>query len=253
VAIISELSLEKALGIPIPVLTSLTGQLITLAAVWFGAKLVWRKEERARKIQFKERQLKEFYGPLWALRQEIKELSDYRQEIGSVHSEVFAGARRRSRPLKSGEMPDKESPEFYDQEQEEYCVKQLKEVLLPAYRKMQEVFREGMWLADPETLEFWPKLVRFNELWKRGEESKMHFMVGMKVQVKERKNLTPFYMHLESKIEQLRFEILNGRSPKNRLLWSKKILGQELKPPLMTMNLQREDTDLDDFFDDPEA
>ena len=41
----------------------------------------------------------------------------------------------------------------------------FKEVLMPRYREMINVFREKMWLADPQTRTFFRDLVEFVDVW----------------------------------------------------------------------------------------
>ena len=49
----------------------------------------------------------------------------------------------------------------------EYDNRQLREELIPAYRKMVNLFRDNMWLAESETKEYFGQLIEFVELWER--------------------------------------------------------------------------------------
>jgi hypothetical protein len=63
------------------VLASLLPALLGLGGVALGAWLIQRRERVQRQLAFVERQLREFYSPMWGLRREIEVRSQLRVQI----------------------------------------------------------------------------------------------------------------------------------------------------------------------------
>jgi hypothetical protein len=71
---------------------------------------------------------------------------------------------------------------------------------------MIDVFREKMWLAQPETREFFSQLVEYVDVWDKIIARKLPHSIASSVGHTER-NLHPFYRHLQEMHDRLRMEV----------------------------------------------
>ncbi len=81
---------------------------------------------------------------------------------------------------------------------------QLREVILPLYRKMLAHFFANMWLAEPPTLAYYGVLAEFVEIWNRSES--LPSKVIKELDHNEEK-LYPFYNDLRENFERLSKEL----------------------------------------------
>ena len=88
----------------------------------------------------------------------------------------------------------------------EYDNEQLRNELLPLYRKMLSRFGENYWLAEPETRKWYSELCEFVELWERWMASSIPAKVIEKLDHSE-EGLRPFYRELEDRIDILRSKL----------------------------------------------
>ena len=77
---------------------------------------------------------------------------------------------------------------------------------MPRYREMIDVFRQKMWLAQPETREYFKQLVEYVDVWDKTLARTLPHSIASAVGHTE-KNLHPFYDHLEAMHDKLRSEI----------------------------------------------
>ena len=200
---------QVILGIPLGVFTSITALLSAVVGGIITNWLIGRREEKKRRLDFKERQLREFYGRLWGTRLEIRSLSVFR---GVIAGTTLNRAQELTKDFTLETWEEsKGSRDIVDEEHQrdiEFSNKQLHDELLPAYRKMQDVFRENIHLGDPESWAYFPLLVAFNNGWKRNNEGGWSNLPlsGSGVAVKE-DELFPFYEHLDAKVRELTAEI----------------------------------------------
>jgi hypothetical protein len=94
----------------------------------------------------------------------------------------------------------------------EYDNKQLREELMPLYRKMLDLFTEKYWLADEATRIFYQDFFEFVEIWERYLAESLPGEVLAKLDHSE-ENVLQFYEHIENKLSTLQTEI------KNQSLW----------------------------------
>jgi len=192
-----------AISIGVPALSGLAGVVI-------GAWLTGRRERRLRRLAFTERQLKDFYSPLLGLRKEIRTRSELRVKI---HNAADAAWRQLCEDARNvnvealQQLSQTRGPEFTSLI--EYDNTQLQQDLLPAYRQMVKLFRENLWLADPDTREHYPQLVEFVELWDRWLAKSIPAEVIQSLEHSE-DNLKPFYDHLDVKHDALRAKLERG-------------------------------------------
>lgn len=91
----------------------------------------------------------------------------------------------------------------------EYDNKKLQADLLPAYHQMTKLFRENLWLAEPETRSHYASLIEFVELWDRWLAKAIPAEVIERLEHSEEK-LHGFYQHLQQKHEELRQKLQAG-------------------------------------------
>jgi len=186
-------------------LPTLFSAIAGFVGVLVGAWLTGRRDRAQRKHSFIEKQLKEFYSPLLGIRSEIKMKSELRVKIqdtaGTVWQELCGEAR------KVGELEEISNsrwPEFA--KIIEYDNTQLDEELLPAYRQMLQIFRDNMWLAEPETRTFFATLLEYNEIWNRWKKKTLPPEVLQRLNHGEAP-LLPFYEHLQEKHDALQVKL----------------------------------------------
>jgi len=193
--------LRWGFSIGIPALSGLIGVVI-------GAWLSGRRETRQRRYAFIGKQLNECYSPLLGLRSEIQMLGKLRVRIQNVAEREWRSICDKYKDVAAqGEVTkylDERGKEF--DKIIKYDNQQLAEELMPAYRQMVKIFRDNMWLADPETQAYFPKLLEFVEIWERWLAGTLPREVSKALEHDE-KSLYPFYAHLQDKHDELRKKI----------------------------------------------
>ena len=191
----------------------MTAAVFALVGVFVGAAITTITSialTRAnRRHAFIERQVREFYAPLVGLRREIRTKSEFRRRISEAADATW-------RQLCSGQPGDAQreisrtrSPEF--EKIIKYDNKQLGEELLPDYRRMIEIFKTHGWLAEESTLEHYPTLIEFVELWNRSEDGALPWEVMERIGHDESK-LTPLYDDIEEHLGRLRKLLASGKT-----------------------------------------
>jgi hypothetical protein len=188
---------------------AVSGFLGVIVGAWLTACI----ERGKSRLAFCERQLRELYSPLLGIRQEISVLSEFRQEIRNAAGKVWAERCEVARSMSDIGEKEKalESERKYLPSRVEYDNAQLRERLIPAYRKMVEHFRENYWLAEFETRKYFSVLVRFVEHWERYLSETHSSEVLSQVDEGEEK-LKPFYEHLEDAHDRLRAKLESGKA-----------------------------------------
>ena len=174
-----------------------------LIGVTLGAWLSDRREKSKRRIDFVTLQLSGFYGPLVSLRAEIDARSRLRLKLeGAMDEAHMDGLLDAGQDAQRAEdVTDKVIPSMLTVMRDEDRI--FKEVLMPLYRKMLDIFREKTWLAEPETRVFLPPLVEFVDVWERHILGTMPGELILEINHTER-NLHPFYEHLATTHDRLR-------------------------------------------------
>jgi hypothetical protein len=163
--------------------------------------LTSRREKGAREVGFRKQQLEEFYGPLLAKHKEIRARSELRvklqEAIDQGHVEEMLLAGRGNIEAAS----DVHVPSIVKNVQDESAT--FRDVLMPRYREMVDVFREKMWLAEPKTREYFAGLVEFVDVWDKILDDRLPRRIAPAIGHTEN-NLKPFYAHLEEEHDRLR-------------------------------------------------
>ena len=171
----------------------------TLLAGYVGVRWGLKQVRLQKKLDFIQQQLREFYSPLLGYHKEIRAKGEMRVKISKAASEAWTDLCSKG----------PQSPETHNAEYKpygkiiEYNSEQLKNEMLPLYRKMLSTFGEKYWLAEPETRKWYSELCDFVELWNRWISDTIPADVIKKIDPGEEK-LIPFYQELETRMDVLR-------------------------------------------------
>jgi len=163
-----------------------------------------RRENAKRKLEFIKQQLQEFYGPLLSLHKEIRAHSQLRVKLQQALDDQHISAMLRARPGEVEAASDPYIPAIHENLLDEN--KTFKELLMPKYRYMVTIFQQKMWLAEPETRPFLPKLVEFVYVWDKILNGRLPPEIAGVIGHTE-ENLKPFCTHLEQMHDRLRSKI----------------------------------------------
>jgi hypothetical protein len=194
-----------AVSIAVPALAGLGGVII-------GAWLTSGREKRQRQSAYLANQAEHFYSPMLGIRNEINGRSSLRVRVQQHANAAWQQlcAETEHLPVEQRQkLTEERWPEFgriieYDNER-------LHKDLLPAYRKMLDLFRENYWLADPATREFYPEIVEFVDIWERWVDKSLPVEVLRRVNHSEEK-LVPFYNHVAETHDAIQRKLKSGAS-----------------------------------------
>ncbi|MGJ4910604.1 MULTISPECIES: hypothetical protein [unclassified Bradyrhizobium] len=151
------------------------------------------RERRAQRVAFLKLQLEQFYGPLLASHKEIHARSELRvslqRALGAPPTYLDARALAEIHDIS------------VDDENQT-----MRHVLMPRYQQMADLFRDKMWLAEPETREFYSSFIEFVDIWEKVLSRKLPAWAAVNAGHGEAK-MAPFYEHLENVHDRLRREI----------------------------------------------
>jgi hypothetical protein len=162
------------------------------------------REKAARAVAFRKQQLEQFYGPQLAMHKEIRARSELRVKLQKAIDTGHIEDMLKAGPGKTEAASDPHIGVIAKNIQDENAT--FRDVLMPCYREMVNVFREKMWLAEPETRDFFPKLVEFVDVWDKILADKLPGSIAPAIGHTE-ENLKPFYRHLEKVHDRLRSEV----------------------------------------------
>jgi hypothetical protein len=193
--------LSPGWGIASSVIAAMSG----LGGVIIGGLITSRNQKIERKKARIRQQLQEFYSPLLGMRLEIKAKSDVRNKLHKVTNvewtKLFEGIDDpdEKQRLEKGHWPRFEKvPEFSET--------QLRDELIPLYRKMLDYFSTHMWLAEKSTLSFFSAFTEFVEIWNRHLSGSLPAEVINSIDHKE-SDLFPFYEDLRRNFDLLSDEL----------------------------------------------
>jgi hypothetical protein len=196
--------LRWLLSVIIPAIAGFVGVVV-------GAWLSARREKVQRRYVFRERQLQDFYSPLLGLRTEVRARSEVQDKVHklakSEWDKLANEARQSPDPQAEPGLWKSERPAF--EKVYEYSNKQFTEELIPTYRKMLSIFRDNLWLAEPETRPFFKILMEYVDFWERCLACSLPAEVAFELDSSESK-LQHFFDHLEHKHDELRTRLSGG-------------------------------------------
>lgn len=154
---------------------------------------------------FIQKQMSEFYSPIAGCRKRIRAKSEVREKVSSVANEAW---KELCAPYSEANQLIHNHAEQYVPYRKiiEYDNKQLREELMPLYRKILDIFTEKYWLADEDTRAYYQGFLEFVEVWERYLAEALPGDVILKLEHTE-ENALPFYEHVEGKLSALQEEI----------------------------------------------
>ena len=177
-----------------------------LIGVMLGAWLTGRRETKQRQLAFVENQLRNFYSPLLGIRSEIQMQSELRVKISQTANVEWRKWVSGIGAVEAQKLTEERFKEF--KQIIEYDNRQFREELMPAYLKMVSLFRDNMWLTEPETRKYFKPLLEFVEVWNRFLAKSLPVEVVQAINHGE-ESLKPFYEHLQNKHDELRKKLEN--------------------------------------------
>ena len=158
---------------------------------------------------FIQKQMSEFYSPIAGYRKRIRAKSEVRQKVSSAANEAW---KELCAPYTEAKQPMHNHAEQYAPYGKiiEYDNNQLREELMPLYRKILDVFTEKYWLADEDTRAYYQHFLEFVEIWERYLARALPGEVIQKLGHSE-ENVLPFYEHVERTLSALQEEV-NAKS-----------------------------------------
>lgn len=164
---------------------------------------------------FIQKQLSEFYSPIAAYQKRIRARSEVRVKVSEAANEAW---KELCVPYSDAKQPMLNHEELFAPYGKiiDYDNNQLREELMPLYRKMLEIFTENYWLADTDTRAYYQDFLEFVEIWERYLAEALPGKVIKKLGHTE-DNVKPFYEHIESKLTALQKEITSTSFWKLRL------------------------------------
>jgi hypothetical protein len=180
---------------------------------WIAAR-TQRRERWQRRIR---EQLDEFYGPMLALRGQIRARSELRRDVDELADEERSGQREQHDGREGREALGERGRGF--QRELDYEDTQLREVLLPLYRQMREHFAAHMSLAEPSTRRNFHPLARYVEAWDHSSEKRFPGDTLRKITDRYGQMLGILYSDLEEQSDHLSSQLREW--PTMRAAWSR--------------------------------
>ncbi|WP_143424305.1 hypothetical protein [Geoanaerobacter pelophilus] len=179
--------------------------IVTLLACYLAFRFSTRLARYNKSLEFKQKQITEFYSPMIGCLKNIQSHSELRLELSNAASEAWR------------EIIDAAPKPFLDHKNEfkpfekliEYDNIKFREELLPLYDRMLSIFTENYWLAEEPTKAHYSELCRYVEVWHRWLGDALPREVMLKAEHSEER-LFPLYDDLEKQMFNLRNTIANG-------------------------------------------
>jgi hypothetical protein len=176
-----------------------------LLGVSLGGWITSRSQARERAHRRLREQIDVFYGPLLGMRAHVLAKGKVREEIITVSNEAWQKicARFEGNPVALKQVTDTRWPEY------EGLIKQtevdLREVLIPTFKAMVDLFVAKVALAEPSTRSHLDELVRYVEGWRPELPLEVRFKVGA-----DESRLAPFYADLETQLALIQKKLKDG-------------------------------------------
>lgn len=158
---------------------------------------------------FIQKQMSEFYSPIAGYRKRIRAKSEVRGKVSTAANEAW---KELCAHYSEAKQPMLNQEELYAPFGKiiEYDNRQLREELMPLYRKILDLFTEKYWLADEDTRAYYQDFLEFVEIWERYLAEALPGEVIRKLEHSE-ENVLPFYEHVEQRLSALQKDI-NAKS-----------------------------------------
>ena len=195
--------LQWGISIAVPAVSGLCG-------VAVGAFLTARREKTNRRHEFLVKQLTDFYSPLIAIRKELKVMGGIKLKISraadSAWRKVCNGYEGNPNGLRKVTQERGDAFAKIIDYENEYLEKEC----IPSYHRMVALFRKNIWLAEPSTVEHFPSLLGFVNIWDRFLSGTLPGEVIQELNHSE-ESLSPLYDELQEKHDELREKLVQGK------------------------------------------
>src|ERR1035438_3924823 len=184
----------------LPSVVSAASGLLGVAVGGYFTAINQRHERQQRRIG---EQLAEFYSPMLGLRAKVRATNDVQRKITGAAASAWQTmmAYKNEADIDKIEMLTKERTPQFDRIIQ-YGNSQLSDVIIPAYRKMVELFISKMHLAEPSTIKHFSALLEYVEIWDRHVAESLPGEVMARLTHSE-ENLFPFYEDLGDTFNRL--------------------------------------------------
>ncbi len=174
-------------------ITAVAALVGALGGALLGAWLTGRHQQVQRRAMFLEHQLRDFYSPLVSLLDRILAKRRVREKVLQVaHEDPRAKRDQINRLI-------------------EHDTEHFVEEMFPDFQSMLTIFRDNLWLAEPETRSYFSALFEFVEIWDRWLKGTLPAeMVNIVGHSEE--PLQPFYEHLRRKHDELQTRLSKGEA-----------------------------------------
>ncbi len=173
--------------------------LVTLFAVYLAYRFATSQARTKRNADLIEKQLQEFYSPIWGCIKRIRAQGALRADISQASSIGWQKVCARS--------PDP----FLNHDEEfkpykaliEYDNEKLSSEVMPLYDKALKIFTSKYWLSEDSTRPHYEELYRFIEIWHRYLDRSLPMDALNELEHSEEK-LKPFYKEIEKIMIELK-------------------------------------------------
>lgn len=173
--------------------------MITLASGFLGYQYGISLFKKQKRLDFIERQIREFYSPMVGCLKQINAMGELRFKIEKVSNSAWK------------KIVDRHPFPFYDHESYfkpfknalEYENNRLLNEIFPLYDRMVTIFSDNYWLAETETQKWYSDFYGFVEVWHRWVDGAIPAEVLIELGHKE-ESLHSFYQHLDDRLILLR-------------------------------------------------
>jgi hypothetical protein len=173
-----------------------------LIGVALGGWIAIHNQSKERRHRRYEEQLR-FYAELFSIRRVIRAKSELRVKL---HAMAHSGWRDQvSRAGGNKALLDQADPEY--QKLFDYSDTQLREEIIPLYRKMLDYWTANKAQAEPSTQQHFATFVDYVEIWNRFLQKSLPASVIEQIGHEEKK-LYPLYEDIEKNVERLRKQLL---------------------------------------------
>lgn len=206
-----------------------------LLGVAVGGYFTAHNQKRERQQRRISEQLAEFYSPMLALRARVLAKSELGLKItgeaDSAWRAMMERAYKYKEPIDYVEKVTKErSPDF--EKLTQYGNRQLAEEIIPAYCKMVELFTLKMHLAELSTIQHFPALLDFVEIWSRWLDQSLPVEVLGRLNHSEEK-LYPLYEDLADNFARMQQTL---REKRRWWCWWRRPSAVKVHGPALAVN-----------------
>lgn len=185
-----------------------------LVGVIVGSWLTGRHQRKERRNARSREQLMEFYAPQRGMRADIKAKSDLRVKIHALGQGQWGQKFQNVTDPEIKRRIDEMDWSGYEKILK-YSDEQMRNEIIPAYRRMVEHFASHIGYAEESTIAHYPAFVEFVEIWNRFLQGSLPREVANALSHAESK-LYPLYDDIEANAKRLSMELKNEPS-----LWRK--------------------------------